>query len=314
MKKIIKLTENDLTKIIKKVISEQNLATVRAFGRDLIRGSKFNFTTIEDALKALRSSPRLIEELDSVVVLAMNTKKIENLNYLQAQVFEELKTIKKLNDGEALNQTKNYLNAYAKEKGYDNFSEIRNQAKKIEKEIPNSMKNLGSKGKSVLDTFKDYGTWIQVLNPKGNLSGWKFHVFADTFNDTAYVYDKIADIVSKWGGGLKIGGGQMFKRSIGTPGNIQYGKGVTIYLPSYVVSKEQQKNFLSELQSALSDYKKTGKISGDQMITGNIGYRYELSKPINPKEGVGIEDYRKLYQSNSEGGSYNIQGNTDLFR
>ena len=50
------------------------------------------------------------------------------------------------------------------------------------------------------------------------------------------------------------------------------------------------------------------------MITGNIGYRYELSKPINSKQGVTMDEYRNLYQKNTEGGSYNIQGNPDLFK
>jgi thymidine kinase len=71
----------------------------------------------------------------------------------------------------------------------------------------------------------------------------------------------------------------------------------------------------SELNDIWTDngYKKTGKISGDNMITDNIGYRYELSKPIDPNRGVNMDEYQALYKSN-DGGSYNIDRNPDLFR
>jgi len=169
MKKTVRLTENDLTKIIKKVINEQNFAKVKMFARDIIKGSKFKFTTIEDALKALRSTPHLIEELDLVVVSAINTKKIDDLNYLQAQVFEELKNIKGLSDEEALNQTKNYLNAYAKEKGYNNFSELRKLAEKNEQQI-SKIKSASSSGVGQIgDSFFDLPEWIHKwVTPSGN--------------------------------------------------------------------------------------------------------------------------------------------------
>jgi len=49
------------------------------------------------------------------------------------------------------------------------------------------------------------------------------------------------------------------------------------------------------------------------MITNNIGYRYELSRPINIKIGVDDSQYRALYSSN-QGGPHNIPNNPDLFR
>ncbi len=49
------------------------------------------------------------------------------------------------------------------------------------------------------------------------------------------------------------------------------------------------------------------------MITKNIGYRYELSQPIDPTKGVDMKQYTSLYKSN-EGGGHNIEGNLDLFK
>ena len=185
MKKVIRLTENDLHKIIKNVLHEQNFATIRMFTRDLMKGAKFKFNTIEDALTSFKNVPNLIKELDSVVVAAINAKKIENLNYLQAQVFEEFKNIKRLSEQEAINQTKNYLNAYARNKGYNNFSDIRKLAEKkvtepirsVAKSITNFEKyfllnNCHSAGncpglKSILSSFISRLPKPRRFNPSG---------------------------------------------------------------------------------------------------------------------------------------------------
>jgi len=155
MKKIIQLTENELINIVKKVLSEQiNFSTARMFMRDLIKLPKFKFNTIEDALVSFKSAEHLIHELDSVIVAAINAKKIENLNYLQGQVFEEFKNIKRLSEADSIEQTKNFLNAYAKKKGYNNFAEIRKLAEKTEQKVAGQVgavaKNLTSFEKNFL--------------------------------------------------------------------------------------------------------------------------------------------------------------------
>lgn len=70
---------------------------------------------------------------------------------------------------------------------------------------------------------------------------------------------------------------------------------------------------MNDIQSAINGYKKSGQISGDKMITDNIGYRYELSKPIDASKGVNMNEYSALYKSN-DGGPHNIDRNPDLFR
>lgn len=167
---------------------------------------------------------------------------------------------------------------------------------------------IGELGKDFINLAKNSG-WIEPLNvfAKGNHSGWKFHVYSTTLEDVAYLYEKVLPIVKKYDAGLKLAGGRNLEVLIGA----QEGKGVTIYLPSSVVSKNQQRQFLKEIQKAIEDYKTTGSISGDDMITNNIGYRYELSQPINSAKGVTESEYRKLYQTNR--GEYSVKGMRDLF-
>ena len=153
--------------------------------------------------------------------------------------------------------------------------------------------------------------WAQVTRPKGNMSGWKFHVYADNLDEVAYLYEKLLPLVNKYGAGLKLAGGKSLKVLAANPD--QTGKGVTIYLPSKTFVNNMLDDFVSDLQSAISGYTKKGNISGDRMITNNIGYRYELLRPINPKIGVDDSQYRALYSPN-QGGSHNIPNNPDLFR
>jgi hypothetical protein len=152
--------------------------------------------------------------------------------------------------------------------------------------------------------------WVQVTDVKGNMSGWKFHVYADTLDEVAFLYEKLLPVVNKYGAGFKLGGGEILSKL--ATNAVQKGKGVTIYLPSKTVANKMVDDFISDLQSATNSYKKTGSISGDKMITKNIGYRYELSQPIDTKMGVDLTQYTRLYSAN-QGGAHNIPNNPDLF-
>ena len=170
---------------------------------------------------------------------------------------------------------------------------------------------LGNLGKDFKELASKRTGWIQATNPIGNYSGWKFHVYADNLDEVAFLYEKLLPVVNQHGAGMKLASSQVLDRL--ATNAVQKGKGVTIYLPSNVVAKNSQREFLKDVQSVLKDYKKSGQISGDRMITDNIGYRYELSKPINGARGVDIKQYQSLYKAN-EGGGHNIPGNPDLFR
>ena len=170
---------------------------------------------------------------------------------------------------------------------------------------------LGGVGQSFKEMASQIGGWLQIKNVVGNMSGWKFHVYADNLDEAAFLYEKLLPIVNKHGAGMKVASSQMLDRL--SQSTIQKGKGVTLYLPSSVIEKNAQKEFLSDIQSAIKGYEKSGQISGDRMITNNIGYRYELSKPINASKGVDMNQYSQLYKSNESGATHNITGNPDLF-
>lgn len=170
---------------------------------------------------------------------------------------------------------------------------------------------LGNLGKDFKELASKQTGWIQATNPIGNYSGWKFHVYADNLDEVAFLYEKLLPVVNQHGAGMKLASSQVLDRL--ATNAVQKGKGVTIYLPSNVVAKNSQREFLKDIQSVLKDYKKSGQISGDRMITDNIGYRYELSKPINGARGVDSKQYQSLYKAN-KGGGHNIPGNPDLFR
>jgi len=170
---------------------------------------------------------------------------------------------------------------------------------------------VGRLGQDFKNFAQQMSGWIQVKNVSGNMSGWKFHVFADNLDEVAFLYERLLPVVYKYGAGFKTAGADMLDNL--SKNAVQRGKGVTIYLPSEVVAKNQQKSFLSDIQNAIKGYEKSGQISGDRMITNNIGYRYELSKPIDAAKGVDMNQYQGLYKAN-EGGGHNIQGNPDLFQ
>jgi hypothetical protein len=170
---------------------------------------------------------------------------------------------------------------------------------------------LGGVGQSFKEMASKIGGWLQVKDVVGNMSGWKFHVYADNLDEASFLYEKLLPIANKHGAGMKVASSQMLDRL--SQSTIQKGKGVTLYLPSSVIEKNAQKEFLSDIQSAIKGYEKSGQISGDKMITNNIGYRYELSKPIDASKGVDIDQYSQLYKSNEQGATHNITGNPDLF-
>jgi len=315
MKKIYKLTENDLTNLIRRVINEQ----VFQFLKQVLG------TAGDDIAKA---DAKIAAQLDSVFAnLSLGAKNIIQKNgksfivssrgtELSLETFQAL--MKDVQSGRrSIDQIADYLPRQLVD-GTEFRSIIVSNMKKLEnvksQNSPKGLVKLSSRGQTFYDNFKNSGNWLQVLNIKGNMSGWKFHIFTSNFDDTALVFDKVYDVVNRYGAGLKVGTGQMFNRSIGNPGSVQYDKGVTIYIPANVIKNGQQKQMLNDIQSAISEYKGGGNISGDKMITNNIGYRYELSKPIDPKLGVTKDDYYSLYSPNSEGSSFNIQNNLDIFK
>lgn len=171
-------------------------------------------------------------------------------------------------------------------------------------------KSLGNAGKSFREKYKNTD-WVQVTRPINEMySGWKFHVYADTIDEAAYLFETLLPVVKKHNAGFKIAGGEMLKRLSSNPD--QMGKGVTIYISPTTFKKNMVNTLFNDIKSAVSSYNKSGSIVGDKMLTKNIGFRYELSKPINPTDGIDFKTYLNLYSSNRGATNYNIEGNKDI--
>jgi|688.fasta_scaffold375739_2 hypothetical protein len=310
MKKIIRLTESDLTKIVKRVIIEQKFQILskllRNGGDDLV--AKYG----DDV--ASKIDDVLATALSKTVNVGVNENGKQVLKSLRGTLIE-LDTIKgvltTIMDGGDINELAILLPSRLAD-GSEFRTILQNElSKKIGKTTTSTLIRLGQQGEIYKKMLNELGNWIPIVTEKGNLSGWKFHIFTTTVDETAYALEKIIPIVKKYGASAKSAGIDMLQRLANNP--LQKGKGITIYIPPSMIKNKQQRNFLSELQDSLIDLNTKGSISGDEMITNNIGYRYEFSKPIDSAIGVDYESYKKLYISN-EGGPHNITGNIDLFK
>jgi hypothetical protein len=175
---------------------------------------------------------------------------------------------------------------------------------------PDVEKLLGPAGKDFKRKYANT-SWHEPLNA-GTYSGWKIHVYSDNIDEVAYLYEKLLPVAQKHNAGFKLAGGlnleSQFKNSI------QIGKGVTIYVAPSTIKRNMVNSLVNDIKSAIGSYKSGGNIHGDKMITKNIGYRYEFSKPVNSSIGVDYATYKKLYTSNSQVPAYNIPNNPDIFK
>ncbi len=154
--------------------------------------------------------------------------------------------------------------------------------------------------------------WKNIGHKQDLMSGWKFHIFGEDIKDAVYLQDALKSVIDKYKSSAKVGGTYQNSADAFKPGQIQHGKqGVTIYIPPDVINSGRQQEMLTDIQNAISGYKKGGVISGDQAITPSIHYRYELMGPI-PKNGIDMTTYSKMYSSN-EGGSYKPSDVEDIF-
>ena len=320
MKKTIKLTESDLFKIVKKVINEHGGVSairkiiapssddlIRAFGDDVAR-------SVESSLSRVLSKQgiNIIEKEGSLYIKSLSGN-------------DKLKvgTIKKILDAVSsgklsIDNVINYFPRYLAD-----GSEFRSTFQNLRPTNPiKKSVSAGESGLLTLDKIPSdekrrllniLGTsetkvWLSFGPNPVKMSGWKFHVYGEDLYDSAYLYERLKPVTEKWGAHAKVGVGVDF-----LPGTVQFGKkGATIYIPPEVIKNNEVQLLLSDIQSAIGGYKKAGTISGDKSITNNITYRYELNEPIPYGEGIPMDQYRKMYTSNT-GGDYKPSDVPDLF-
>lgn len=313
MKKIVRLTEDDLVRLVKKVIKENksNIFSqlmgeytnkiIKNLGGDVV-------SKIEDIIgNALSNEKNVGIDDDGNQILKSksgSTLKIDDLRKIikdigMGKVDAQINALpRNLMDGSEFR--KDFINVIANKKPL----EQKNEMSPEEQQIFNMLMELP--------------TWYQIGDFDKNHSGWKFHIYADSVEDSAFLFVRLKPIAKKWGALLKTASQYNYDSLAKKPH--QVGKGIVFYIPSYVIKDNKQRALLSDISSAISDYDNVGDIDGDLMLTKNIGLRYELKKPINPKVGLdlstddGFDDYKyNWYKSQEAGSSYNVPNNPDIF-
>ena len=159
------------------------------------------------------------------------------------------------------------------------------------------------------------GAFHYLNHVGGNMSGWKFHVYAEDLADMAFLTDVLTPIAKQWDATAKVGGPELLYSW--TKNHPQWGKqGITMYIPPKVIANGQQGAMRDSIISAIKGYRKKGTIKGDAPITDNVTYRYEMSKPVN-MNGVPYEQYKKLYDewySINQNTNYKPEDVPDLFQ
>lgn len=188
----------------------------------------------------------------------------------------------------------------------DADAKVKTDPKNTEEELIEKLNNNGtvnSRG------WYDFGP---SFRPE-EMSGWKFHIFGETLEDSAFLIEKLKPIADKYNASSKVGGPTQVNLPSMKPGTTQHGKtGVCMYIPNTVVKNGKQQDMLMEIQTAISGYNKGGTIAGDQAITPSIHYRYELNGPIKEGDIKTYDDYTLRYNQNS-GGPYKPDDVNDLF-
>jgi hypothetical protein len=306
MGKKITSHKTSLTKIVKKIIKEQRFSIISK----LLRNSGDDFIKKFGDDVATKIDDVLANALSKSVNVGVNKNGKQFLRSLRGSEVE-IDTIKGvLNTVEAGGDI-NELAILLPERladGTEFRTILQNEiSKKIGK---TTLIRLGQQGEIYKKLLNDLSNFVPIVSKGGNSSGWKLHIFTTTVDETAYALEKVVPIIKKYGAGAKAASSEKLERL--SKDSLQKGKGITIYIPPSVIQNRTQRDLLKEIQEAIKDLNTSGSISGDQMITKNIGYRYELTKPINPKIGVDEKTYYELYSPN-DGGPYNLPNNVDIF-
>jgi len=207
---------------------------------------------------------------------------------------------------------KNSLSDAANTKAKNSLDNIKTNVNGSQIKSSNPQSYLDNLSNAELEAKLGSYSWKNLGYDQELYSGWKFHIFGEDIKDAVYLQDALKPVIDKYKPAAKVGGTYQQTADAFKPGGVQYGKqGVTIYIPPDVINAGRQQEMLADIQSALSGYNKGGTISGDQAITPNIHYRYELMGPI-PKGGIDYGTYGKMYSTNT-GGSYKPSDVDDIF-
>lgn len=127
MKKIVRLTESDLNRIVKKVI------ILEEWGRLARLAQSFITKNEDDIIRAFKSTEAATaKQIDDIVATSLKSKNINNIVDLEQKLMHIYNPSGQPSGvATAQEQVKKFLNAYSKSKGKSNWGAIRNEAQGI---------------------------------------------------------------------------------------------------------------------------------------------------------------------------------------
>jgi hypothetical protein len=160
MKKIVRLTESDLTRIVKRVISEQREIILSEQWGQISKKALNWVSKNEDEIATLfkTSETALAKSMDDLVGVALKSKSIAQLDDIQMKLmhFYNPSGLSK-NVPAAQQQMKNFLNGYSKSKGKANWKVIRD-------EVSGTPKVAQTSSQAATQTFKDLFKGQRISN------------------------------------------------------------------------------------------------------------------------------------------------------
>ena len=162
MKKVIRLTESDLTKIVKRVISEQREMILSEQWGQIAKKALNWVSKNEDEIATLfkTSETALAKSMDDLVGVALKSRAIGELDDIQIKLMHfynpsGLST----NVPAAQQQMKNFLNGYSKSKGKANWKVIRDEVSGSPKVAQTSSQTASNVAKDVMKGQRVSNRW-----------------------------------------------------------------------------------------------------------------------------------------------------------
>ena len=297
--KQILLSTTDFTD---KIVSNMSLKDIFSKNPEIIEGLEY---VVSPAFKLDETNVEVLKNNIMVVLNGLNkltqTGNIKEVTDLVQTKFDGANLMDNFKE-----TSKNTSSAADAKVKADADAKVKTDPKNTEEEL---IEKLNTNG-----TVNDRGWYEFGPSFRGEeMSGWKFHIFGETLEDSAFLIEKLKSVADKYSASSKVGGPTQVNLDSMKPGTTQHGKqGVTMYITNTVVESGKQQEMFLDIQTAISGYNKGGTIAGDKELTPSIHYRYELNGPIKKGDIKNWDDYNMRYNQNT-GGPYKPDDVNDLF-
>lgn len=163
--------------------------------------------------------------------------------------------------------------------------------------------------KQQLEKMKGWFYSFICTNDEMEMSGWKLYIYGENIDDSYNVCSLVTPIAKKYDLTMKVASQRIINRN-NMRTDVAWSIAV-IYLDPKIFRNNQISSLINDITSSLTDYTKSGNVTGAKSLNGKVHYRYDLKEPVNPEIGVPYDKYTTLYRG--ETGEFNIPNNYDVF-